>query len=71
MFSEKLDYVIEKTLASSKSTVLCDKKSFLTRIRDHKWFVSERLGRDVGLFVATFDYFINIQKLPSMPKTAN
>src|SRR5918912_346041 len=30
-------------------------------ILDHKWYLSERLGRDVGLRVAAVDYFENIQ----------
>jgi hypothetical protein len=31
------------------------------RINDHKWYLSERLGRDVGLRVAAIDYFENIE----------
>ncbi len=30
------------------------------RISDHKWYISERLGRDVGLTVAAIDYLENI-----------
>ena len=30
------------------------------RILDHKWYVRERLGRDVGLHVAAVDYFENV-----------
>ena len=30
------------------------------RIMDHKWYLSERLRRDVGLKVAAIDYFENI-----------
>jgi hypothetical protein len=30
------------------------------RILDHKWYMSERLGRDVGLRVAAVDYFENV-----------
>src|SRR4051812_41238325 len=30
------------------------------RVRDHKWFLSEYLGRDVGWHVAAVDYFENI-----------
>ena len=30
------------------------------RILDHKWYLGERLGRDVGLRVAAVDYFENI-----------
>ncbi len=31
------------------------------KILDHKWFLSERLGRDVGLRVAAIDYLENIE----------
>lgn len=30
-------------------------------IIEHKWFLSEHLGRDVGLRVAAIDYLENIQ----------
>jgi hypothetical protein len=33
-------------------------------IADHKWFLSERLGRDVGFSVAALDYRINV--LPAL-----
>jgi hypothetical protein len=33
-------------------------------ILDHKWYLSERLGRDVGLRVALVDYFENIRPSP-------
>lgn len=32
-----------------------------SRVLDHKWYLSERLGRDVGLRVAAVDYFENIE----------
>ena len=31
-------------------------------IKDHKWYLSERLGRDVGTYVAAVDYFENIYR---------
>jgi hypothetical protein len=31
------------------------------RVLEHKWYLSERLGRDVGLRVAAIDYFENIE----------
>lgn len=34
------------------------------RILEHKWYLSERLGRDVGLRVAAVDYFENIEPPP-------
>lgn len=32
-----------------------------TRVLEHKWYLGERLGRDVGLRVAAADYFENIR----------
>lgn len=32
------------------------------RILEHKWLLSERLGRDVGLRVAATDYLENIRR---------
>ncbi len=31
------------------------------RLLEHKWYLSERLGRDVGLRVAALDYFENVR----------
>ncbi len=31
------------------------------RILEHKWLLSERLGRDVGLWVAVADYLDNVR----------
>lgn len=31
------------------------------RIMEHKWYMGERLGRDVGLRVAAVDYFENVE----------
>jgi hypothetical protein len=61
----RLDYTIEKVTKTNSE------QSFTKTIKDHKWLLSERLGRDVGLFVAALDYFLNIQQLPTTPKTAN
>ena len=38
------------------------------RVLEHKWLLSERLGRDVGLRVAAIDYFENVQ--PPRPRVA-
>lgn len=68
----RLDYVIEKTLAEQnveRQTIkrlagvklsADEARTVWLRIVEHKWFVSERLGRDVGFRVATIDYFENI-----------
>jgi hypothetical protein len=37
-----------------------DASRLLPRILEHKWFVSERLGRDVGLHAAVVDYLENV-----------
>lgn len=33
-------------------------------VLEHKWYLGERLGRDVGLRVAAVDYFENIHTAP-------
>lgn len=70
MIPYKLDFTIEKTL-ENKNARSFSKTAITKKIKDHKWYLSERLGRDVGFAVAVFDYFINIQKLPTTPKTAS
>ena len=74
----KLDYVIEKTLAGEGSTRRTLKaltgiklsageaRRIWPRILEHKWYISERLGRDVGLRVAAIDYLENIRLLPTV-----
>jgi transitional endoplasmic reticulum ATPase len=68
-----LDYVIEETnrLGDTDEQVVLksatgekfkadEAQLLLPRILDHKWYVSERLGRDVGFKVAAVDYVENI-----------
>ncbi|HEX8737210.1 MAG TPA: DUF4032 domain-containing protein [Pyrinomonadaceae bacterium] len=70
-----LDYVIEKTLKQNLTAEQIFLKKFtgsrlsgdearrlFEKIEDHKWYVSERLGRDVGLKVAAIDYLENIDE---------
>lgn len=72
--SLKLEHVIEEALhnhprdqkrALKKLTGIKLSKSAAQRawphIIEHKWYLSERLGRDVGLRVAAIDFFENIQ----------
>jgi hypothetical protein len=33
------------------------------QVLEHKWYMSERLGRDVGLRVAALDYFKNVRTI--------
>ena len=77
----RLDYVIERTLAEDGSARRALKE--LTGIRlsaeeaqsawplilEHKWYMSERLGRDVGLKVAAIDYFSNIRPPQTFHRT--
>jgi hypothetical protein len=71
----KLDYVIERTrieqtraaerraLRRALAGYAVDAetaRAALPKIMEHKWYVSERLGRDVGLRVAALDYFENV-----------
>src|SRR6059058_1295 len=80
----KLDYVIERTaieqsralerraLRRALAGVPVDTSAAQAawpRILEHKWYVSERLGRDVGLRVAAIDYFENVQ-LPRHTRAA-
>jgi hypothetical protein len=74
MIPFRLDYVIEKTNgegACEEQKVLnelagvrlqpAEARAEWPRVLEHKWFVSERLGRDVGLRVAALDYFENVR----------
>lgn len=75
MMNLRLDYVIEETLRLSAQSVEQQALRELAgvkldesqaarvwaRIREHKWYISERMGRDVGLRVAAIDFFENIE----------
>jgi hypothetical protein len=72
--SLKLEHVIEevisehpvdqkralKKLARVKLTE-SEARTVWPRVLEHKWYMSERLGRDVGLKVAAVDYLENIR----------
>lgn len=78
----KSDYVIERTQGGQANELRVLKqlagvkisadeaRAVWPRIQDHKWYVSERLGRDVGLRVAAVDYFENIwtPRTPRSPR---
>src|SRR5918999_804986 len=74
MIPFRLDYVIEKAHdegASEEQKALkelagvklqpAEARAEWPRVLEHKWFMSERLGRDVGLRVAALDYFENVR----------
>jgi hypothetical protein len=81
MIPFKLDYVIELTLreqVSEEQKIIrelagvklstAEARAEWPRVLEHKWFVSERLGRDTGLRVAAIDYFENV-RLPRYKRT--
>ena len=83
MIPFRLDYVIEKADfegSSEEQKVLkelagvrlrpAEALAEWPRILEHKWFMSERLGRDVGLRVAALDYFENV-RLPRHTRTSH
>jgi len=83
MIPFKLDYVIERALeagACEEQQVIrelagvrlsaTEARAEWPRVLEHKWFVSERLGRDVGLRVAALDYFANV-RLPRHTRTSH
>lgn len=72
MIPYKLDYTFDKLIQTGPSmerTLLRiytgddisenEAKNLWRRIADHKWYVSERLSRDVGFHVAAVDYVEN------------
>lgn len=77
----KLDYIIERVTQPQLTDIqrtlnylggvnlsAPEAREVLPRVREHKWYVSERLGRDVGWRVAVIDYFENIQPKRVAPK---
>jgi len=83
MIPFKLDYVIDRALGESaceEQKVIrelagvrlnsAEARAEWPRVLEHKWFVSERLGRDVGLRVAALDYFENV-RLPRHTRTSH
>ena len=82
MIPFRLDYVIEKTKdggACEEQKVLkelagvrlkpAEARAEWPRMLEHKWYMSERLGRDVGLRVAALYYLENV-RLPRHTRTS-
>lgn len=72
MYFYQLDYVVDEVLKDtpSREQALLKKYSkqefskkeafyLWERITDHKWYIGERLKRDVGFHVATIDFLEN------------
>ena len=73
----RLDYTVEKTLNfkpsleqkflleyTGKNFPAKEAEKLWLMVIDHKWYVSERLNRDIGLRVAAVDYIANFYKPP-------
>ena len=71
----KLDHVTEQALADDGSETQelksaagvklspLEAREVWPQVLEHKWYMSERVGRDVGLRVAVVDYFTNVRKV--------
>lgn len=83
MIPYKLDYTIEKltnTFSFDEQKVLKqltgkslnkkEARQVWSKVQDHKWYVSECLGRDVGFRVAAVDFIENIYQI-SVPTNKN
>jgi Domain of unknown function (DUF4032) len=67
----KMDHVIESLASAEERELLAraagrrlgrgEARSAWPAVLRHKWLLSERLGRDVGLRVAAVDYFDNVR----------
>ena len=68
------EYVVERTLAEQPNEeqrllnrlagtrlTPAEARAQWPLVLEHKWFVSERLGRDIGLRAAAIDYFENVR----------
>lgn len=84
MLPFKLDYTIEKITKKSSNNEqkilkkltgksLSEKEAgkIWTGVQDHKWYVSERLGRDVGFRVAALDFIENVYPAKSNSKNTS
>ena len=79
MIPFRLEHVIERTLAGGATEEqrllgelagvrlsAAEAAAEWPRVLEHKWFISERIGRDTGLRVAALDYFENVR----LPRTS-
>ncbi len=83
MIPFRLEYVIERLLREGDSAErrllkelagvrlsAAEARAEWPRVLEHKWYVSERLGRDIGLRAAAIDYFENV-RLPRRTRTGH
>ena len=55
------DYVRELRKLAGVKLPAREAEVVWSRLLEHKWYLGERLGRDVGLRVAAADYFENVE----------
>lgn len=55
------DYVRELRKLAGVKLAAREAEVAWSRLLEHKWYLGERLGRDVGLRVAAADYFENVE----------
>jgi diguanylate cyclase (GGDEF)-like protein len=61
-YSDVLNYLTSERFPENQATTMW------TDIMNHKFFMSERLGRNVGIRVAAIDYLVNVRKLIHAPR---
>lgn len=84
MLPYKLDYTIEKITKNTsnkeqkilkkltgKSVSEKEAGKIWSGVQDHKWYVSERLGRDVGFRVAAVDFIENVYPAKTNSKASS
>jgi diguanylate cyclase (GGDEF)-like protein len=64
-FSEVLFYLTSEKYPEAQAKILWDE------ILEHKYMMSERLGRNVGIRVGSLDYLLNVRKLMITPRVVN
>lgn len=52
-----------KSAAVAASLTTAEAQEVWPQVLEHKWYMSERVGRDVGLKVAALDYFKNVRRI--------
>jgi hypothetical protein len=75
--SFKLDFVFERARGDAENEEQeirpvriphPEAREVWQQVLEHKWYMSERLGRDVGLGTAAIDYFESIRRRRTLNK---
>ena len=62
---QKLQQVFGVRLSSSET------REIWPQVLKHKWYLSERCGRDVGIRAAALDYFENVRRVRKREEVRN